>query len=403
MPDKPTPNTTGTIDGMRRRTTTPKKIKPDLRPDHELPAPKPIPLLDKSIDIEGVNTDTAKKPRHWKKWLMIALGTIVALAMIAFAVFYTWYQQLLQPASDDTTKYIRVTIESGAIPSAIAQQLETAGVIRSSLAFTIYTKLTATQNKLQAGVYTLQPSLSTPKIVDYLVSGKQHTFKVTFLPGDTLQNNRQRLIDLELFETVDIDKALSKTYDRAMFDTRPAGADLEGYIFGETYHFDASATPESILNQTFDEFESVIKENNLVEGFKKQGLSLFEGITLASIVQREVPNASDQREVARVFYNRMANDMNLGSDVTYQYAADKLGVPRTPKLESPYNTRIHTGLPPGPIAAPGANALIAVANPAKNDYLFFLSGDDDKTYFASSEAGHQQNIDKHCKKKCQIL
>ncbi len=402
MVDKPKLSQGVSVDGIRR-TPRPKKPVPDLRPDHDLPAPKPTKLLDEPIGNEGADEGLSKKPSHWKRWVLIILGLVITLFVIAGAVAYSWYQQSLQPASDDTTKYIRVTIEPGSIPSAIAEQLETAGVIRSSLAFTIYAKLTATENKLQAGVYTLQPTLSTPKIVDYLVSGKQHTFKVTFLPGDTLANNRQRLIDLKLFDTTDIDAALSKTYDRPLFDTKPADADLEGYIFGETYHFDASATPESILNQTFDEFEAVITDENLVEGFKKQKLTLFEGITLASIVQREVPNAEDQRQVARVFYNRIANDMNLGSDVTYQYAADKLDVQRTPTLDSPYNTRIHTGLPPGPIAAPGANALIAVANPAKNDYLFFLSGDDDQTYFAVDEAGHQQNIDRHCKKKCLIL
>ncbi len=358
---------------------------------------------NQSIDTDDESLSISGSPKKWKKWLLIA-GGVLLVALIAFFVFaYTWYQQLLSPVSDDTSKYIKVSIEPGTLPGAIAQQLEDAGVIRSSFAFSVHTKLTGTENSLRAGVYTLQPSLSTPAIVNHLVSGKLHTFKVTFLPGDTLANNRQALIDLELFETEDIDEALNKSYNRPLFATKPANADLEGYIYGETYHFDASSTPESILNQTFDEFEAVIEEYSLVEGFKQQGLSLFEGITLASIIQREVPDGDDQRQVAGVFYNRMANGMNLGSDVTYQYAADKLGVARTPTLDSPYNTRIYAGLPPGPISAPGESALIAVASPAENDYLFFLSGDDDKTYFARDEAGHQRNIDEHCAKKCLIL
>jgi UPF0755 protein len=96
----------------------------------------------------------------------------------------------------------------------------------------------------------------------------------------------------------------------------------------------------------------------------------------------------------------MAIGMTLGSDVTYQYAAKKLGVAPNPGLESPYNTRIHAGLPPGPIASPGKSALLAVANPASNDYLFFLAGDDNVMHYAKTDAEHQRNIVQYCQKKC---
>ena len=148
-------------------------------------------------------------------------------------------------------------------------------------------------------------------------------------------------------------------------------------------------------------------KNNLVEGFKQQGLTLYEGITLASIVQRESitpPDTSepsaDQKQIAQVFYSRLAAGMTLGSDVTYQYAADKLGVARDVNLDSPYNTRRYKGLPPGPIASPGLTALKAVAAPAAGDYLFFLTGDDNITYFAHTDAEHKANIINHCAKNC---
>jgi UPF0755 protein len=90
----------------------------------------------------------------------------------------------------------------------------------------------------------------------------------------------------------------------------------------------------------------------------------------------------------------------LGSDVTFIYAAKKLGVEATPTLESPYNTRIHPGLPPGPISSPGLSALQAVANPAAGDYTYFLAGDDGKTYFAHTFEEHEANIVNHCQKNC---
>lgn len=436
---KPRPS----MDGMNRSRAP--KLRPDYRPDHELPAPRPQTLIaahepetalapvpeqpvpapssqqpiatDKTVaasaeelsaklDINKIedHVPVSKKPK--KIWLIV-LGGCIVLIIAALVAVYGWYQSELAPVSTDTAKHIRVTIDPGTTPSAIAEQLEVSGVIKSKIAFTVYTKLSRTENNLKAGTYSLQPSLSTPAIVEHLVAGKEDTFSVTFLPGDTLASNRQKLIKLG-YGAADVDAALKKAYNRPLFATKPAADDLEGYIFGDTYEFDASATPESIINRTFDEYEDVITKNDLVNGFKKQGLTLFQGITLASIVQREVTNPTpgkpndDQRQVARVFLNRMAAGMTLGSDVTYQYAAKKLGVDPSPTLDSPYNTRIHTGLPPGPISTPGVGALMAVANPASNNYLFFLSGDDDVTYFATTDAQHQQNITQHCQKKCMI-
>jgi UPF0755 protein len=129
---------------------------------------------------------------------------------------------------------------------------------------------------------------------------------------------------------------------------------------------------------------------------------LYQAITLASIVQREEPDATSQKQVAQVFYLRLAKDMPLGSDVTAYYGADQIGAERAVTVDTPYNTRIHTGLPPGPIATPGLTALQAVAAPASGDYLYFLSGDDDVTYFAHTDEEHEANIKAHCQIKCAI-
>ena len=156
------------------------------------------------------------------------------------------------------------------------------------------------------------------------------------------------------------------------------------------------------MNYVFQVYANVLEKNNLAAQFKTQGLTVYEGITLASIIQRE-SIGGDEPQIASVFYNRKVAGMPLGSDVTYQYAADKAGVARDTELNSPYNTRVVVGLPPGPIAAPGLNALKAVAAPAKTDYLFFLSGDDDITYYGRTLSEHESNIKAHCQAKCQII
>jgi UPF0755 protein len=294
-----------------------------------------------------------------------------------------------------------VEIPSGSSPTQIARILEDKKLIRSQFAFDIYTRITGKRSTLQAGTYNLSPSESTEAIVGHIVSGRIDQFSLIFLPGATLAENRSKLIAMG-YPEAEVDAALNKNYTHPLFQDKPESADLEGYIYGETYNFSSSATVEEILTKTFDEYYAKIKENNLVEGFKAHGLNLYQGITLASIIQREVSAKGDQRQVAQVFYSRLNSGMMLGSDVTYQYIAKKLGVEASPSLDSPYNTRKYAGLPPGPIATPGLAALEAVANPASGDYLFFLSGDDDITYFAHTNAEHDANVRDHCKVKCLI-
>jgi UPF0755 protein len=342
-------------------------------------------------------TDPVKKSRRTP---ITRIAAIVIGALIVIATVLTvFYNINLQAKGGSLQQLVKISIKTGTTPSQIGQLLQDKGVIKSSLAFDTYTRLSGTHNKLQAGTYRLSPAETVPQIVDHLVKGRVDQFSITFLPGATLKQDRQVLLDAG-FSASDVDTGLSATYDTPLFATKPAGTDPEGYIYGETYNFNSGVTVQDILQRSFDQFESVVTDNNLVDGFTKQGLSLYQGITLASIIQREVHSPNDQKQVAQIFYKRLSTGMPLGSDVTYIYAADKLGVTATPTLDSPYNTRIHTGLPPGPIASPGLTALQAVASPANGDYLFFLSGDDGITYYATTDAEHQANIAAHCQIKC---
>ncbi len=347
---------------------------------------------------ESVPIQKRKMPKAM--WI---LAILVGLVLVTAGGIWWWYQSQLAPVDSQKTEKVAVTIEAGSSPGNIAQTLKEHAVIRSETAFLWYTRLSGVQNKLQAGVYQLSPSESTPQIVEHMVQGRVNTLTITFLPGNTLKANRQVLLDAG-YTAQEVDTALAARYNSPLFDGKPANTDLEGYIYGETYTFGANATVEQVLTHTFEEYYSVIEEYDLRAKFQKQGLSLFEGITLASIIQREASQAGDDMpQIAEVFYNRLAAGMPLGSDVTYQYIADKTGVARDPQLDSPYNTRRYAGLPPGPISAPGVKALQATAEPAKGTYFYFLSGDDDITYFGRTFEEHEANIRNHCQLKCQIL
>lgn len=384
-------------------------IMPPKRPLSPPTAPRPAAQTPPAATPEQKRLETGKspllleennpEPRRRKKLIWWILGSIAVLVVALVLGAVAWYKVSLRPVAPGDKGRERVEIASGMSPKDIGELLEENKLIRSQLAFDIYTRLSDTRGKLQAGVYSLSPSESMEAIVDHIVSGKSDQFSITFLPGATLAENREALVKAGYSES-DVDAALNKTYDSPLLAGKPRGANLEGYIYGETYTFDSSATPEQILEKTFDTFYQVVKEENLIAAFKKQKLTLYQGITLASIIQREVPNAKDQKQVAQIFLKRYREDMPLGSDVTAYYGADLEGVERAVTVDTPYNTRMHKGLPPGPIGAPGLTALQAVANPAKGDYVYFLSGDDDVTYYARTDAEHEANIRDHCQIKC---
>ena len=159
-----------------------------------------------------------------------------------------------------------------------------------------------------------------------------------------------------------------------------------------------------------DELYTVVEKNNLRQKFNNMGYTLYEGITLASIVQKEAGTMSkdDQKIVAQIFWTRLSSGIALGSDVTATYAANLLDPERQTytdnasvlAIDSPYNTRRYAGLPPGPISNPGALVLISTANPADTSYLYFLTGDDGLMYYSNTEAEHLQNRDQHCQNLC---
>ena len=401
-PSAPQPIQRPVLPPVQQSLTPPPQPRSPVVPETpSAPAPQPI-------DQSGLSQ---KKKRSKKKLALIIIAAILGLGIIAVAAIWFWYQSQLTPVDSGNTEKAVVTIEAASTPSAIATTLKDEGVIKNETAFLWYTRIQGVQNQLQAGSYRLSPSESTAEIVEHLVKGSVDTFSITFYPGATLTDSitkEENRIDVTSvlknagYTQDEISAGLSKTYDSPLFEGKPASATLEGYVFGETYEFYVGATVEDILNRTFEEFYKWVEQDKLIAAYQAKGLSLYEGITLASIVQRE-SGGDDKAQIAQVFYSRLAIDMPLGSDVTYQYIADKEGGVRDPGYDSPYNTRRYTGLPPGPIAVPGLASLRAVADPAEGDYLYFLSGDDHVTYYGRTLDEHEANIRNHCQEKCQII
>ncbi len=233
-------------------------------------------------------------------------------------------------------------------------------------------------------------------------------FDFTIKPGETIFDVKKSLIEVGYTEA-EVEKAFNANYDFSFLKERPEGASLEGFLYGETHEFYKDATVEEILEVFLTGMDEVIKANDLETKYAEQGLSLYEGITLASVIQKEAPSP-EQPTVAQVFLMRMDYGMKLGSDVTVSYAIDIVDPERTTYtdnqtallIDSCYNTRLYAGLPCGPISNPGLSALLAVAYPSDTAYLYFLTGDDGLMYYSYTEAEHQQNIYSHCQTLCDV-
>ena len=237
---------------------------------------------------------------------------------------------------------------------------------------------------------------------------KAETFDFTIVPGETIFDVKEKLIK-HGYTSEEVDAGFTADYDFDFLKERPAGASLEGYLYPETHNYYADASVQDVIVKYLEGMQTVIQENNLRERYREQGLSLYEGITLASVVQKEaVPG--EQATVAQVFLSRLGLGWKMGSDVTVSYALDVVDPNReihrdnstALTIDSCYNTRLYTGLPCGPISNPGLSSLMAVAEPSDSSYLYFLTGDDGMMYYSYTEYEHNQNAILHCRELCNI-
>lgn len=388
-------------------------IRPPARPRPTADLPRPVtvplaaeptstpvmPVTQSSGPVESA-PNTKKPKKHRFKWAVPVVAGLL-LALLATGG-YVWWS--LQPRSGDGVDQ-RITIASGESLQSIAQNLKQHKLIRSALTFELYTRAVQAYPNIKAGGFVLSSKQSVPEILHKITSDEKGVYMVTIAPGLTLEELADPSIKNSLaaqgFTDQEIQAAYRASYKSPLLRDKPAGASLEGYIFPETYRMDSHQTLQDVFERTFDELYGRLQRDKLIESYAAEGLNLHQAITLASIVQMEVTDKADQKQVAQVFLTRQKIGMMLGSDVTFMYAAKIMGVEPSVSLDSPYNTRRYAGLPPGPIANVQYSALEAVARPAPGDYLFFVAGDDGTTHFSHTAEEHEAKIRAYCTTLCQ--
>lgn len=303
---------------------------------------------------------------------------------------------------------ITFEVHQGESAALIATRLKSAGIIQSAELFQELTALEGLQNGLAAGQYQLSPHLPTAEVIAELHRGNGTAFRVTIPEGKRIDEVAAILQQAGVVSAQAFLNAVKNghyTYDFLADD--PPGAGLEGYIFPDTYSFPKHNSAQAVVNTMLKDFGQRLTPA-LRTAFKQEGLTIHQAVTLASIVEREAEAPSERATIASVYFNRIHDGMFLDADPTVQFALasnpknvaaygwwkKNLTLPDL-KVDSPYNTYIHTGLPPGPIANPGLASLEAVAHPASTNYLYFVAKGDGTHAFSETLAEQQANIAKY--------
>lgn len=310
-----------------------------------------------------------------KRWLKVlgSVAIVVTLALVLAAMLVRrTYVQNLKPASTDDT-VMTVTIEKGSSASEIADLLKNQGLIRSDWAFEWYIRSQNARDKLQAGTYELRPSQSISEIVAVLTRGLVATDMVTIVPGRSLEQIKESLRSAG-YDEEEINDALNPTQyaDHPALSDKPREASLEGYLYPETFQTTEATDLSVVIEAMLDELQKRLTPD-VRAGIARHGLSVHQGVILASIIEREVPKPEERAQAAQVFLKRLSSGMRLESDAArYTYE--------------------NSGLPPEPISNFSASAIEAVANPAATDYLYFVSGRDCVTRFGRTLEEHNAFI-----------
>ncbi len=311
------------------------------------------------------------------------LGTIVTLIMLLY----------LYPVDADAEP-IQLQIARGMSSQTIANQLACRNLIRSPLVFQLATHLSGASRSLKAGNYRLSGGLSLPQIINHLQAGKVVTRRFVVPEGLTVAQIG------ELWERNSFGAAAA--FNRAASDPKwrvnygIGGETLEGYLFPNTYQFADGTTPQVVIEMMLDEFDRRWTYA-LREEAESLGLSVHEAITLASIIEKEAEVPDERLLISAVFHNRLRRGWPLEADPTALYALgnpERSPTPADLNVDSPYNTYLHKGLPPGPICNPGRASILATLRPASAIYLYFVAIGDGRHYFSTTLKEHQNMIHK---------
>jgi len=312
------------------------------------------------------------------------INKLLFIFSLFFLIAILFVTAVYFPLEENSVTQKVVNIPSGTNAKEIVEVLEKNEIIRkNNYTFRILIKLMKLEDQLKYGEYDLSPSMNMLQILDKLVKGEVIVYKITIPEGYTHTQIAELLDKKEVAE--------KETFLKLAKDSKKS---WEGYLFPDTYEVPKKYGAENMSKVMLSNFNQIAMENEFTDKAEKIGFSLNEIIILASIIEKEAKFSEEKSKVSSVFYNRLEKGMKLQSCATIQYILEE---PKERldendlKIESPYNTYLYKGLPPGPICNPGLDSIMAALEPEEEDYLYFVLGENGKHIFSKTYQEHLRN------------
>ena len=331
---------------------------------------------------------------------VLAIFVLLVLLAAGASAGYFWYS-IEKPFGIISSEGIFVQIPHGTSRRAAAHLLENNGVIRSAIAFEIYERRHPKRTPV-AGEYFFDHPLSGKEVFWKLANGEIYEQPFTVREGETMFDIARELEAAKIMMADEFLKAASAP--ALISDLAPQAATLEGFLFPATYEISRHPAASDLTHLMVRKFRDAIKEVAPVDPpfvVPARSAWLLSKVTLASLVERETPKPEERPIVAGVYDNRLKKGMLLQCDPTVIYALEQNAsykgtlTLKDLRFNSPYNTYLHAGLPPGPIGNPGEASLRAALNPEPSNYLYFVANTQGGHFFAATLAEHNKNVAKY--------
>lgn len=342
--------------------------------------------------------------------LIVVLVFLVIGGILGFSA-YRYVTSSLQPLDPDDTEKVTIVIPSGSSNKAIGEILEDENIIKSGMIFNYFTKFNNLTG-FQAGTYHFSPNMTLEAISEQLQKGEGSVTsdaKVTIPEGFDVDQIGDALAEatniskddfLALMESDEFFEKMKATYPDLLAsagDAQGVRYRLEGYLFPATYDYYTGNTLEEVVTQMVDKSNAVMSK--YFDQIAQKEMTVQEVLTLASLVEKEGSKLEDRKNIAQVFFNRLAIDMPLQSDISILYALGEhkeLVTYEDTQVDSPYNLYVHTGYGPGPFNNPSEEAIQAVLDPTPNNYYYFVADiHTQEVYFAETYEQHMQLVEQY--------
>jgi UPF0755 protein len=338
-----------------------------------------------------VNIKIKIKIKKIPRFLIVLLIAITVTGILLVAI--TWITEWgLPPWRKPGEGLMEVVIPQGANAADIGKMLEETGVISSDKKFVFLAKIKGHEKRIKAGRYGFHKNMAINEVLNKLVKGEVRPVLVTIPEGLTIEE----VADI-IQKQVDIDKKrFIKLANDSGFVKRKdiEGKNFEGFLFPDTYKLEYGVTEKDIIERLVKEFWSIFNDS-LKERSREIGFSIYQVVTLASLIEEEAMIEEEKPVISQVYHKRLKLNRALECDATIQYALTEHKsrlLFSDLKIKSPYNTYTHRGLPPGPICSPGETAILAALYPADTDFLYYVARGDGSHIFSKTAKEHNKAI-----------